>query len=660
MKKFFMILAVMLFAALPLNACGTRGNSESGTPLQSISETHSGVSEVDQEKENLKVNGEELISALRSSPYRADIENGEYGLRDASLVGADIGAFSKTLYPVPDDGEFESVNVIRAGSSLKTLNDAIASLKNVAGKKLVRFEKGVYRFNGTVNVNGVNDIYFDGNGSEIVFVTWCKGFTLANCKNVHFNDLAVDYDPSPAVSGKVVSCDTSLKTVTIRVNDEFDLSHSLYNGGKIGFGSYVEFTEDENGDLYPNPYGNLLYNSTGDKVQNILNGLYNASEKQLTLQFTSIKNVQPGTNVSVAFTMYEYETFRIENCEKIYFEGCDVYSSAGMTYIFRTVTGVYFNRTHLRLKEGSSRLMTATADGLHTNDVCGDLHVTACIFENSHDDSVNICSFYKKITSASGRTISCDSPDSVHNFPIKAGDVLEIYDPETFEFLGSFIATSVNSAFTSYTVTLNKPVKEGLRGMIVGNVTRSPAVKITDCIFRNKRNRGILLQSRNCEVSNNAFINVVHGALSLHSVLDIFSEAIVPANVRVFNNKFINGNAGYGLDGDVSVFAYGNTGRSVSGSVKNITVSNNFFYRTSQAGISFRAAGDCRAENNLFFDICLRYSSSSHCCAVRAVTSERITAENNCAVMSSAPEGFAAVKFAENCTACTNRNNIIK
>ena len=654
MKKIVAIICI-LAAAITLAACGNVRSSESTGSQSSSGENMEPV------KQNRAVDGEELLFALRSSPFKDDIENDEYGIKAAYAVGVDEKAFSKVLYPVPSDGEFDIICEVNGeNGTLNGVNAVFASLKGREGKKLVRFEKGEYRFNGPVNLSGIDDLYIDGKGSGIVFTTWCRGFEVNNCKNLHFNDFSVDYDPSPAVSGKVVSCDTSANTVTVKIYDEFDLSLSIYNGGKIGYGSYMEFTKDEHGALYPNPNGNLLYNSTGDKVTSITGGSYNKTNRLLTLSFTSIKEVAADTEVSVAFTMYEYETFRVGNCENVYFEGCDVYSSAGMTFSFKTVTNCYLNRTNIRLKEGSKRLMTATADGFHSNDVCGDLHITASIYENTHDDAVNICSFYKRITANSGRTLQCESPDSVHNFPIREGDVLEIYDPASFELKGTYTAVSVNASFTTYTVTLNKFVQGDISGMIAGNVTRNPAVKINDCIFRNKRNRGILLQSRNCDVSGNAFVNVIHGALSLHSVLDIFSEAIVPANITVTNNKIINDNFGGGLAGSVSVFAYGNKGRSVAGSIKNITVSNNFFFRTAQSAVSFSAAGECRAENNLFCGVGVKHSSDSRNCGVRADISEKITVSGNCALAEGAGEGFAVVKFTDSCSECIETNNFIK
>lgn len=671
MGKFFKMTMVLLLASLfCFSGCDTPGQTEpqSGTgsseasvsesvsssdstepPETSVPEGSASDSENEPKEENREVDGMELIQTLKSTPYRSAISNTEYGLSDASAVGADEAAFTRVLYPVPENG-FEHVYDAAdygvapgAEKNERDLNGLLKELQSVAGLKKIVFQKGVYTFTGTIELKDVEDLYFVGDETEFVFSNWCVGYSIENCKNVHMNDISTDYDPSPVVAGEIKTCDVNAKTVTISLTDEFDLSDSRYNGGTINYGSYMEFCEDENGTLYPNADGNLLYNSTGDRVKNIESGSYNASANELTLTFKTMKAVKVGTKVSVAFTMYEYATFNVKKCEGVYLEGCNVYCSAGMTFMFHTVKNSYLNRTNLMLKEGSDRLMTATADGFHGNDCVGDLIITGSVYENSHDDSINICSFYKNITANYAKEITCTATSST-NFPIEEGDIIEIYAPATFELYGTYTVKDVHKSLLTYTLTVDKFIRDDLIGKIVGNVTRSPKVKINDCIFRNKRNRGILLQSRDSDISNNTFQNIVHGGISLHSALDIFAEALVPGNVTVTNNKFINNNAGFGLEGDVSVFAYGSTGKGVAGAIKNITVKNNFIYGCAQAGVSLKSAGNSEVLNNLFYNTGLRRSSDGLFAAVRVVVSEEIKTSGNCAVMDEEHDVFSVVK----------------
>ncbi len=551
------------------------------------------------------VNGENLVKTLKGTPYQSAISNDDYGLTAANKVGAKESEMSRVLYPAPT-GNVSVYDVADYGVSTaeenntRALNALLTELEEVEGLKKVVFGAGTYKFGGTINVGGMKDLYIVGEDTHFVYTSWCTAIQINNSENIHLNGVSFDYDPSPVVAGSVVSCDTSAKTVTIQLDDEFSLNSALYNGGKIAYGSYMEFK-----DGYPNPTGNLLYNSTGDNIKNISDGSYNSGNRQLTLTFKSMKAVNAGTRVSVAFTMYEYGCVIAKNSKNFYMEGCDIYSAAGMGVMLTQMENIYLNRTNIRLKEGSSRLMTATADGIHAKGCKGDLKFTGSIIENTHDDAMNIASFYNVVDSVymARKELVCSASSPSMHYPIEVGDTIEIYNPATFELYGTYTVSAVSVAVTTYTCTLNKAIRDDISGYLVGNVTRSPKVTVKNCIFRNKRNRGILLQTRDSEICNNTFENIVHGGMMVHSALDIFSEAILPGNITISGNKFINVNSGKSCNGDIDVFAHGRTTSDTAGIIKKITITNNFFAASVTPSIHFKSGTDSTIANNLFYGV---------------------------------------------------------
>lgn len=149
--------------------------------------------------------------------------------------------------------------------------------------------------------------------------------------------------------------------------------------------------------------------ATGWKT--LVGGSYDPAAHTLTIAFSADSGYRApdeGTKVSVSYTMYEYGMFMFQSCEKVYMESNDVYASLGMTFVTYNVKDLYMNRTNLRLREGSERLMTSTADGLHANGCYGDMIVTNSLYEASHDDAMNICSFYNTVSSYAGNTLSAE------------------------------------------------------------------------------------------------------------------------------------------------------------------------------------------------------------------------------------------------------------
>ncbi len=563
------------------------------------------ASEEAEEATPTAVSQTQLINTLNATPYRSAVSNTDSGLTEANAVGADERAFSRILYPVPIGGsDYKYYNVNDYGvspsntsSNTRDLNNLITSLSAVEGAKVLVFEAGTYYFSGTINISNMEHVYLAGNNTNFVYTSWCTAIKISSSNNIHLNGISIDFDPSPVVAGTIVSKTTN--TVTIQLDSEFSLTSAMYNNGTINYGSYMEYTTDSSGTYYPLATGNLRYNSTGDGQKMITGGSYVASSNQLTLTFASSlsSTASSGRRVSVAFTMYEHPCVSVSGGEGFYMEGCNIYTAAGMGIHLASVKNTYLNRTNIMLNSSSTRLMTVTADGIHAKDCLGDLQVTGSIFESSHDDAMNIGSLYKTVNSYNMRTVTCTTSSGSEHYPIQAGDVIEIYNPADFTLFGEYTVQSVTVAVNSYTLTLNRSITSDITGYLVGNVTRSPKVKVNDCIIRNKRNRGILLQTRNSDISGNTFQNILHGVIQVHSVLDTFSEALVPRDVTITNNKFIN-NGCSSTTADVHIFATGQSG-AATGVIKNVTISNNYFYAGATRAVYCQSAADSTIANNL-------------------------------------------------------------
>lgn len=578
---------------------------------------------------------ENLVSALSEDYFSKNLKtSGTCGLSDPSLVGANQTKMNEERYSVPENKNFsKTYNVAELGvlpenkDNASALNAFLKTLKNVQGLKKVYFPAGVYKFSTSININGISDVYFVGEKTtEIMMTEWLEAVEISDCENVHFNNIDFDYETSSTVTGSVVSADDNARSVTIAVNEGFDLTDYRYNGGKIKYGNYMEFKlDDKTGDYIPDINGMLRYNSTGDQVNMITDGTYNSSNRQLTLTFGSgwYKRPASGTMVNVGYTMYEHYTVHMDSCKNFYMENCNVYSSVGMTFGFYSSENIYMNRANVVLRDGSNKLMTATADGLHTNDCFGDLIVSNSIIENTHDDAINVCTFYKTVTEVSGSTITCSAPNAAANFPTEVGDVLEIYD-KSMQSVKTYTVEKVESYGLVYEITVDKRVRDVEEGYLVGNITRTPKLTVENCVFRNKRNRGILCQTQNSVIKNCTFYNVLHGSVSLHSSFDgFFNEGLIPKNVTVENCKFINR---HGSSASADVFIERHGGTIVSGVIKNVTVKNNFFNGNFNCGVSFIGAGDCTVQNNLFYN---ENSTPQNYYLAQINKSENITIKDN-------------------------------
>jgi hypothetical protein len=559
---------------------------------------------------------EEMLVKLKSSIYQEEMNVDEgSGLSDISAVGVNLEQLEETRYPVLETSAFTQIFYVSDYGLSPSANDntnAFKALLNevseVEGLKAIYFEEGTYKFVETITFLNIDDLYLVGNNTEWVMLSWQTIMRVVSSNNFHINNIDFDYAISPTISGTIASVDSANSTVNVLVDDEFDLTNFRYNNGKINFGNYMEYVYDDYAKAYiPDANGMLRYNSTGDNIRGIKDSSYNHQNRILTVTFDAIQGAfkapEIGKVVSIGFTMYEHSGFIINNTKDFFMETVNIYTTPGMSIRTETSENVYLNRTNIMLRPGSKRLMTATADGFHAADTIGEIVISNSIYEASHDDSINIKTFYFKVDTVFRNKVTLNMTTTEVRIPINIGDQLEFFEGGSFTSKAIRTVVDVEAYGTSFEITLDQNLSTGLVSPndLVGNLSRIPRVTIENSIFRNKRNRGILAQFRDSTIRNCAFYNILHGPLMVHAAFDVFAEAIVPQNIVIENNKFINNNQARGLSGDVSVFRHG--GQIVSNTIRDITIENNYFYQSSYHAVFLRGTGGVDILNNVFQDV---------------------------------------------------------
>ena len=572
----------------------------------------------------------EVIERLRASDYATSLGRTDAcGLADPSAVGARPEAFDTVLYPVPDDDAVDNlVNVLTFGvtpeadDNSAALRKLLTLVSEMEGSVKLVFPVGTYRFASTLDFSGQADLYVcsdqPGTPFSVLMTRWVPGIQLRNARNIQFNDYAFDYETPSAIWGEVIGGDAKARTVSIRVHDSFDLSNPCYNGGKVTWGSYMEmYRDEETGKYCPDDAGNLLYNSTGDRIRNLEDGVYDVASHTLTLTFREKINLpKTGTIVNVAYTMYENFGFHASECENIRLEGVYLYHTTGMAIGMSSCRNVYINRVFLSPREGM--LMSATADGLHCMNCTGDIVVTGCVFEASHDDCMNINGRFLTVISSSGNTLTMAGL----NVPVYPGDTLEVYSKQDLHCVGSFTVTAVDE--TNDILTVAEDTGGTIADCFAANLTQCPTLTVRDCLLGNKRNRGMLIQVRNVTVEHCTFRNICHGPVQIFSVPSSFGEGIMPAHVTVQNCKFFRCG-----DTDINIFSWSASGGTAPGTVQDVTIYNNFFCESTYYPVQVSTGGGIVVAQNLFDRIGSRPSSMNPKCAIRVTCSKDVILRDN-------------------------------
>ena len=572
----------------------------------------------------------QVADLLRAGHNQTPVaEHDVCGLSDPSAVGLNEAELNTVLYPAPADDTCRNiVHVADYGitpeneDNSRAFDRMMTDLADSVGRVKIIFKPETYRFSSTIKVSARSRICFcseeAGKPYTFLMTEWTPGIRVTDSSDIQFVDMALDYEIPSAVSGVIVSA--ADKSVVIRVDDAFDLTNRHYNGGTVNYGSYMEYKLDEQtGEYAPDPAGNLLYNSTGDGIRNIVTGKYNADKHELTLTFkNSIKKPAEGTHVNVAYTMYDNCGIDFASCKNVKLESVHVYHTTGMAIAVTNTENVYLNRVFLSPRENSPMLMTATADCFHCISCTGEIVVTSSRFELSHDDSMNINSRFLSVTSNKGDTITVESMI----VPVNVGDELELLSKDDLHVVGAVTVKAVKGN----TLTCDG-VTEDMKNCFAGNITNNAMLTVRNCFFGNKRNRGMLIQVRHVLIENCVFRNIVHGPIQVLCVPSSFGEGICPVDVTIRNNKFI------GCGGtDINVFSWAANGKKAAGVIRDVTVTNNYFNRSIYYPVQISTGGNVTVDHNLLDNVCTDPSSFQTRAMIRVTESCDVKVTDNVAV----------------------------
>lgn len=555
--------------------------------------------------------GEEILT-VNEADFDVVIDGAQYGI-------------------VADDKKDDSAAVANAVAAAKEAgaNGASVLLKLPEGE--LDFVEGFNPANRTcaIELSGVKNVVILGNNTMLTIHGVIDGILVDKCENIAIKGVSYDYGRTPFSVGTVVS--STEKSVTVKFRDNYPIAQNT------NFNDYLEFDKYA---YVPRSNGNFLLSS--DIKDWVIDG------QTVTFNFYSAINTPPkDTLVVTSHYTYGYEAVYMTDCKDVTLENINVYTAAGMGIVGLTCENLRINRVNVCLKPKTDRLMSTTADGMHFGACRGELTVTNCLIENTHDDACNVkAGHYFGVSNIDrvNNVFKCVKLNYMHE--IKAGDVIDVY-AEDLQLLAKIELEKIISVDGTGTVVKAKEVlPEALtENTIVANASTAPEFTFENNVIRNKRNRGVLMQTRNAIVKNNAFINVGHGAISIMTEAAQFNEAIVPENVVIESNKIIGCNGmGSNVGGDIAIGAYGkNWIAPPAGTIKNVTIKNNFVANTAKRAININSAGQTKVVNNLIYNPARNPLTIQNDCAIALSVSNEITINENYVSNNSASVNYVSL-----------------
>lgn len=405
----------------------------------------------------------------------------------------------------------------------------------------VVFAPGDYAFNtdAGIGLDGLKDIYFEGNGAKLVFSYGSSYFNLSNCERVEFHDLTVDWNWERSRLGSVVrveNADPANNTLDFVFTELADVN------ADVVFAAVTQYDPET---LTPGAKESskeaYLYQTPGAVA-----GVEKVAANVLRVTHNGVlDNFLNGEVYLLRHYVYGSAVFYLYNaCRDITFDGVHIVGAAGMGFVVAGGTHHFqlLNTTvGLNPEYAAARRVSVTADALHIADTGGYFRVENCDFSFMGDDGVNVHDNLGCISEVTGaNTLLVQGWMAA---AIKPGDVLAFKNSEfkTLDFTCAAVAVSPAGAGL-FAVTLEKAVPAAVKkgGLLYNMAHFSGNYVIRGCRFHENRARGLLLQSGNGLCENNTFYKIMGNAIRI--VMDVspgyWQEGTGVDRLIIRNNTF--------------------------------------------------------------------------------------------------------------------------
>lgn len=426
------------------------------------------------------------------------------------------------------------------------------------------FAKGTYRFRPDYAVNkyctitnhgnglkriafpfvGLTSIEIEGNGAEFIFHGQMAPFQFERCGQITVKDLKVDWDIPFLFQGEVVAVDPAKEWHDLKPYTE-GFSWQV-RGGRLEFPDVDGFNYAFLGStLAFDPqtkrvaHGAWDFESNPRWVEKRSGGILRIHEPvKRTLEIGTVLTSK-GEREQDRYA----PAFQIKSSRNIHIDRVVVHHALGMGFLFERSEKITIGNSGVYLRDGSKRMVSATADATHFANCKGEILVENCRFENMLDDGTNVHGTYvtvDKVVDSQTVRVRFEHFEQTGFEFAGAGDVLWLIQRPSPQRGTENEVTSVRIINERYAeLRLRHPLPAGFAaGDILENKTWNPSFTMRGCTIRNHRARSVVLKTPlKTVIENNRFSSMM-SAIFFRGETFFWFESGAVEDVLIRHNHF--------------------------------------------------------------------------------------------------------------------------
>jgi hypothetical protein len=405
-----------------------------------------------------------------------------------------------------------------------------AAMKEGAGTILI--PRGTYAFKGTqVNcgsngscanwtINNPTDLIIDGQGSTLQFsklATW--SILINQPTRVVLRNFVIDWPNLPISALGTIVAGPTLGENLLQMSPEFPFDPA----------KTIDAITDWNRE------GNIFGRETA--TQRFWSGPASfppVYQGNLTYAAPEFSGFPVGQSVLVDYYHGEANAIGIGGASDIAFENVVIHSAPGFGFFISGARGVRFSRCEISRSPG--KLTSSASDGIHFENVQGDVLIEDSTLSDELDDSINLATeTMVTVQRVDGTHITVATPE----FPVSVGDPL-MFSNSAWGILGYATATQVSTnADGSVNLTLSEEIPHlATDSWQVDLNFMGPRWVIRNNVFHNGLGRAVLPQSPYGLLENNVMSDMFHYPIFIGILQDVPPSATPGTqDVQVLNNQ---------------------------------------------------------------------------------------------------------------------------
>lgn len=455
-------------------------------------------------------------------------------------------------------------------------------------------------------LENMQNVEIDGGDSEFIFHGVMTPVLIENSRNITISNLAIDWEEPFYIQAKVLASSKEGRYADVefsefsKIQQEGNRLNLVNNDNEMYFlGETMVFDPRTKA---------VAYNATASTIGGVRGRTAECTrigDRQYRIKAAFAKRPAPEGMIYVFKGPNGFNrlapAIHTKASSSIELKDVTIYHAGGMGFIAEKSEDIHLDNVDVRLREGTDRIVTTTADATHFCNCRGKVTIENCLFENMLDDATNVHGTYLAVDRVTGgKTVIArlgHRQQSGYDFA-EAGDKIQVIDGSSLLPKGEI---SVRSYRQINEVYAELSFDENIASLIatgdgLENISWYPELYFRNNIVRNNRARSILVSTGNkAVIEGNTFSSMMTSIL-FEGDLEHWHESGAVKDITIRNNTFLD--CCYGGNNAVVIWINPRIKSTPADGYyeRNITIENNSFksfdrpvlYAKSVDGLIFR------------------------------------------------------------------------